>query len=144
MGQLSNEIKVTLCAPYTADGVGAVNGPTIDMAGYEGVLFLADMDTTHAGNYISVQQGTTTSPTDALAGTKVTTTALGGTEEVVGVDVYRPQKRYVRCVAIRAGASTVLGGMWAIQYGPRTLPVDNTVAGSINVEQHQSPAEGAI
>lgn len=137
--QLIHQIKVTKVADHTAAGTTAVNSTGVDMSGYEGVLFLTSFGTAAANNTVNAAQDTASggSYTD-LEGTSVTS---GTSDEDVWVDVYKPTKRYVRLEAAR-GTSSTLESIWAIQYGPRTMPVDNTTSGTIAGEDHQSPAEG--
>jgi hypothetical protein len=110
------------------------------MAGYEGVLFLTSFGTAAANNTLLASQDVASggSFTD-LAGTSV---ASGTSDEDVWIDVFRPSKRYVRVEAAR-GTSSTLESIWAIQYGARKLPVDNTTTGTIAGEAHVSPAEGS-
>jgi len=61
------------------------------------------------------------------------------------LDVYRPAKRYVRPVVLRATANAVIDGVIAIQYKGGKLPL---AAGLIDVTQKAlktlvSPADGA-
>lgn len=137
--QLIHQIKVTKVADHTTAGTSAVESTGVDMAGYEGVLFLTSFGTAASNNTVKASQDTASggSYTD-LEGTSVTS---GTSDEDVWVDVYKPTKRYVRLEAAR-GTSSTLESIWAIQYGPRTMPVDNTTSGTIAGEDHQSPDEG--
>lgn len=136
---LSSQIKITKVADHTTAGTDAINSTAVDMSGYEGVLFVTSVGTANAGNYINAKQCDTYDGTYAdLEGTKVTS---GTSDEDLWVDVYRPQERYVKCYVTR-GASTTCESIWAIQYGARKAPVDNTTSGTIAGELHASPAEG--
>lgn len=142
MPQLSNYTKLTKVADHTAAGTTAVNSTGVDMAGFEGVLFVTSFGTPAADNLVNLAQsdddGSADDYTD-LAGSAV---ALGGaSDEDAWIDVYRPRKRYVRLEAAR-GTSSTLESIWAIQYGSRKQPVDNTTTGTIAGEAHVSPAEG--
>jgi hypothetical protein len=136
---LSSQIKITKVADHTTAGTDAINSTAVDMSGYEGVLFVTSFGTANAANTINAAQETTSDGTFTdLAGTSV---ASGTSDEDVWIDVYRPQERYVRCEVAR-GASTTCESIWAIQYGARKAPVDNTTSGTIAGELHASPAEG--
>lgn len=139
MPQLSNDVKITKVADHTAAGTTAVNSTGVDMAGYEGVLFVTSFGTAAADNTVNAAQGLTSGGTyDDLLGTSV---ASGTSDEDVWIDVYRPIDRFVRLEAAR-GTSSTLESIWAIQYGGRVQPVDNTTSGTIIGEAHTSPAEG--
>lgn len=136
---LSSRIKITKVKDHSTAATDAIESSYVDMAGYEGVLFMTSVGTANAGNYINAKQCDTSDGTYAdLEGTKVTS---GTSDEDLWVDVYRPQERYVKCYVTR-GASTTCESIWAIQYGARKAPVDNTTSGTIAGELHASPAEG--
>lgn len=138
MGQLSNRIKITKVADHTAAGTSAVNSTAVDMAGYEGVIFITSFGTAATDNSVNAAQSEDNSSFADLAGSKVGDTA---SDEDVWIDIYRPLERYVRLEAVRTTSST-LESIWAIQYGGRVQPVDNTTTGTIIGEAHVSPAEG--
>lgn len=137
--QLSSEVKITKVADHSVAAQTAVESTAVDMAGFEGVLFLTSFGTAAADNTVKASQDTASngSFTDLLG----TSVASGTSDEDVWLDVYRPLKRYVRLEAAR-GTSSTLESIWAIQYGVRKLPVDNTTSGTIIGEAHVSPAEG--
>lgn len=119
MEQLSNEVVITKVADGAISAGTAVNGTAIDLAGYDGVAFFCSIATANAGNYLSAQEGDTSSPTADLAGSKVVAASNG---QVVLLDICNPLKRYVRPVLIRAGANTVSGDIYAIKYKGKKLP----------------------
>jgi hypothetical protein len=103
------------------------------------VLFFGRVATAASDNILNAAQSTASGGTfDDLTGSAVTATA---DNEVVWLDIYRPGARFVRPEWDRATA-TILGDIYAIQYGPRTLGVDNDTAGTISGELHISPATG--
>jgi len=135
-----NEALVRQVEAGTADGTSAIESAVVDCANGIDVTFLCTIETANAGNYLKVQQslvGDGTGMAD-LEGSKVVAAASG---DVVAYEVFRPTKRYLRAVVIR-GASTVVGEIYAIQRGPRTMPADNNVDGEIVSEIGVSPAEG--
>jgi hypothetical protein len=142
MQQLSNFVKIMQGAATTAAGTSEVDGATIDTAGLEGVLFIAKFGTAATDNTLQAQQGADSGLSDAadLIGTSV---AVGASDEIVWLDLYRPQERYVR-VQVERGTSTTLDWCVALGYCPRVTPVDNTTAGTIAGEAHISPAEGTV
>lgn len=138
MPQLSNSIKLTKVTDHTAAGTSAVNSGSVDMAGFEGVIFISSFGTAAAGNTVEAAQSTDDSSFADLEGSSVTS---GTSDEDVWIDIYRPQERYVRAEFAR-GTSSTLESIWAIQYGARKQPVDNTTSGTIIGEASVSPSEG--
>lgn len=136
---LSSNVKITKVADHSTAATSAVNSTGVDMCGYEGVIFLTSFGTAAANNTLNAAQGAdNSSDWEDLEGTSV---ASGTSDEDVWIDVYRPTDRYVRCEAAR-GTSSTLESIWAIQYGARKAPVDNTTSGTITGELHASPSEG--
>lgn len=140
MSQLTNAVKITKVKDHSTAATSAVESDYVDMAGFEGVVFITSFGTAASGNTLLAAQDSASggSYTD-LEGTSVTS---GTSDEDVWIDVYRPTKRYVRAEAAR-GTSSTLESIWAIQYGARVQPVDNTTSGTIAGEAHVSPAEGS-
>lgn len=141
---LSNAIKITKVAAGAGSAGTDVNGETVDMSGYDGVVFFATIATANAGNFIKVQQGVNANGSGAsdLAGTKV---VAAENAQVVWVDVYRPlesQGKYLRPVIDRGGTNTVTGDIYALQYSGRVSPQSNLVATKVVGELHISPATG--
>lgn len=136
--QLSSIVKLTKVEDHTAAGTTDVDSAGVDMAGYEGVLFLTSFGTPATDNYISAQQSTDNSSFADLAGTKV---GADADTEDLWVDVYRPLERYVR-VHVELGTSSTVESIWAIQYGGRKQAEDNVTDGTIMGEAHVSVAEG--
>ena len=108
--------------------------------GYEGVCFISTYGTAAAGNLPHGEQSTDNSSFADLLGTEVN---VGASDEKVYLDILHPQEQYVRAV-FKRGTSSTLGDVYAILYGPRKVPVDNTTAGTIHGELHVAPAEGTI
>lgn len=136
----SENCKIILAKAAQSAGTDAVESDVIDMAGFEGVLFLTRFATANAGNYIKAQQDTAANGATMadLAGTKV---ASGTSDEAVYLDINRPQERYLRLHVTRT-ASSALGEIWAILYGPKKAPHTHNVTGTLTGEAHVSPAEG--
>lgn len=137
-GYLSDCVKITKVQDHTATGTSAVNSSSVDMLGYDAVLFITSFGTAAAGNTVEVSQSSDDSTFVDLAGTN---TSSGTSDEDVYVDVVRPTKRYVRAEVAR-GTSSTLESIYAIQYKARSLPITNSVSGTIVGEQHSDKAEG--
>ena len=141
---LLQNVKVTRVLNGVAAGTTNQNGTAVDMANYEGVIFIAAFGalTSTAVTGLKVQQGLLSDGSDGadLTGT-AQAIADDADNKLLAIDVYQPRERYVRPVVTRGTANAVIDGVIAIQYGPRKKPTshDSTVAGS---ETHVSPAEG--
>lgn len=140
MRVFSENCKIVLAKAAQTAATDAVESDIIDMAGFEGVLFLTRFATANAGNYIKAQQDSDSAGGSMadLEGTKV---ASGTSDEAVYLDINRPLKRYLRLHVTRT-ESSALGEIWAILYGPKKAPQTHAVAGTLTGEAHVSPAEG--
>ena len=142
---LIKETLVDLCVPQTADGgPDAINGDGLDMAGFEGVLFVAVLGVvTGAGvDALTAQASDDDGGSDSygdLAGTS--TSKVTGSNKLLALNVHRPAKRYIRPVLTRSVAASIIGGVIAIRYGARKSPTTQgaDVATQVSVI---SPAEG--
>ena len=133
MSQLLPSVKITKVADRTIAGTTAINGASVDMQNFEGVLIFGKMDTANAANTVNAAQSSDNTNFDDLANTKVTP---GDNGDVFKLDIKNPTDRYVRLEVAR-GVSTAVGEIYAIRYGPRKEPVANDDA-----ESHVSPDEG--
>lgn len=145
MNHLSDEVKVTRVMNAVAAGTTDQESSIIDMAGYDGVLFVASFGTLTASQVTSVKvqqnSANSTSGMADLAGTSTGPLADADSNKVLMVDVFQPEEQYLRLVVDRGTANAVIDGVVAIQYKARALPVtqSSTVSAS---EQHVRPAEG--
>jgi len=104
-----------------------INSNIVNMAGYEGCMFIAVGSTLWAASSsITMRvQGSTANSTTAMVsyGTTVgviNTTALGaagGTDKLLVLDCYRPTEQYIR--AQITGTSSGSANWVIVQYGPR-------------------------
>lgn len=134
--------KLVKVKDHSTAGTSDVESDIVDTSGYEGVVFFTSLGTAAADNLIRVQQNTinSTSGMADLLGSGVTSGASPSNEDL-WVDIHKPRERYLRAVVDRDTSSTV-ESIWALLYGARKLPVDNTVSGTIEGEISASPAEG--
>lgn len=142
--QLNPEIKVTRVMNAQAVGTADVNGAAIDMADFEGVLFILFGGTITDGNLsLSAQQDSVVGMGGAQDLLGSLTTILDADDNKVAVlDIRNPGKQFLRGVAARAGVTgAVIDAMIAIQYNGRKKPTihDATVAASKSLV---TPAEG--
>lgn len=134
-------------APIAAGSAIDSNSDIIDMAGYEGVVFVATVtDSVNTGvATLKVEQNDANSDSGmaALAGASVAATSGADDDlnnKLLMVDVYRPRERYVQAVRTSATANIAFGSLIAILYGAKKLPIaaDSSVLASASVS---SPAE---
>lgn len=142
---LSKNAKITQAITPT-NGVAAttdINGVTLDMSGFEGVLIVVTMGaiTATAVTSIKAQQGADSGLSDAadLAGT-AQVIADTDDDKVFYIDLFRPAKRYVRVLVDRGTANAVVASAEYLQYEPRKAPIAH--ATGVSGETHVSPAEG--
>lgn len=130
MKELSQNSKIELVKAAQIAATSAIESNVVDMSGYDGVLFLTRFGTAAANNSVKVQQGEESNLSDAvdLEGSGVVSGA-DPSNEAIYVDVYKPNKRYVRLYATR-GTSSTLGEIWAIKYCPRKAPQVHAVKGT--------------
>lgn len=121
---LSKNTKVTMIqAPLVAGATDPLSS-SIDMSGYEGCLFIGNWGTATGGATGSLQVQTAASTTATfvdLTGAVVASTG-GGSDGYGLVDVYQPQKRYLKTQITRATSNLEWGGTLAIQYGAKKVP----------------------
>lgn len=134
-------------APITAASNTDSNSDRIDMANWEGVVFIAAVTDSVATGVatLKVEQNSADSDTGmaALSGATATATCASNddiNDKLLVIDVYRPRERYVQAVRTSATANIAFGSVVAILYGPRVEPVSDhsTILDSAMVA---SPAE---
>lgn len=129
--------KIHTYAP-TAAGTTTITQTTgLDMAGYDGCVFIVRLGTPNATNSLKVAQ------CDAVGGTysDLASTATGsGSDTPLIVDIKNPQKQFLKYIVTRVGASTTIDTVCAIQYGAAARPVTH-VTGT-QVEKYHAPSEG--
>jgi len=139
---LSGVVKLLKVQDHTAAGTSTVTSSAIDMLGYTGVLVLSSFGTAASGNTVKLQQSSDDGSADDYSDLTGTSVTSGTSDEDVWVDLYRPQKRYIKAVFAR-GTSSTLESVWAILYGPLSAPVSfNNTSGTIVGEAHVEESEG--
>src|SRR5512142_2627822 len=98
---LSKSVKITSALDHV-DGNADRNGAGLDMSGYEGVLMVVKFATIVVGgtNSIKAQQSDDDGVVDAYSDLKNTgiSVAADDDNQIFYIDLFRPQKRYVRLV----------------------------------------------
>lgn len=142
MSFLSEDTLISVVTTYTSANTTDVNSTGVDMAGFDGVLFIARYGTAAADNLIHAEQSSDDGSVDTytdIAGSEPN--SAGASSEIQFVDIINPQERYVRCVAVRGTSSTV-EQITAIRYKARSKPQDNNTAGTIEGERLVQPIAG--
>jgi len=131
---LLKQLKITRVKAGQSSAGTEVDSDSVDMAGFDGVIFIGSIATANAGNYMKVQGSDDNSTFSDLEGTKV---VPGDDGDQAKIEIHRPRHRYLRAVIIRAGANTATGDIYAIQHSTSKAPITNDDA-----ETHISPAAG--
>lgn len=116
---LSENCKILLVKAGQASGDSAITTDLVDMAGYKEVIFIGNLATNNAGNFVNLQQDDKSNGS-TLADLKGTRACANKKEFKVGLA--RPEKRYVALKITRAGAATVTGNVWAILFKAAKMP----------------------
>jgi hypothetical protein len=133
---LSENVKITTVASVAA-GTTTITGSALDMAGYDGAIFIVRLGTPATNNNLRVQQCDTSGGSYAdLTGTKVGDHA---TDTPLIVDVKRPLEQFLKYQVTR-GTSSTIDVVTIVQYGARTRVV--TQPTSTQIERWHAPAEG--
>jgi len=130
---LSKNVKVSQIRGYYAAGTSARTSSIIDMAGYEGVMFIANFGTIINTGTIAfkAQQNTINSASgmaDISGATKtatVTSTTAAYTQSCMILDVFQPVEEFLQVVITPAIQNAVILGVVAIQYSAKDKPPTN-------------------
>ncbi len=148
MHNLSDSVKIDQVLGYYAAGTTKRTSDILDMAGYEGVVFVAGLGTIIEAGTIDVypEQNVSNSTVGMaeLAGTAVYTVTAGAaalTKSAIVVDVYKPLERYLQCNITPAGQNAVVLGIVAIRYGAAVKPDVFATLDPLKLTQLLSPAE---
>lgn len=133
---LIHDVKVT-SFPAVATGTSTITGTAIDMAGFQGAMFVVRLGSPSTTNNIRVSQCDTVAGTYAdLTGTLVGNHA---TDTPLIVDVVNTKEQFLKYVITRGTGSTI-GDVMVIQYGARLRPA--TQPTGTQAETYINVAEG--
>ncbi len=139
MRPLLEDIKLTKVADPAAAAITDVESTSLNMAGFDGVLFMTSYGTPAANNAIHAEHSDDDLTFEDIEGSEVD---LGGaSDEDQAIDIFRPTKPFVRCVGLR-GTESTLGDIWAVQYRGRNAPNVNDLVGTIATNSLVSPISG--
>ena len=120
------EVGAPIAAGSSTDG----NSDRLDMAGYDGVLFICPItDSVDTGvAALTVEQDTADADAGmaALSGGVATATSAADddlNDKLLIVDVYKPTKRYVQAVRTSLTANIAFGSLIAIRYKSSKRPI---------------------
>lgn len=122
------DIAIDLANSSATAGTSDVTGTTIDMQDYDGICFIAILNSVVDGSVLQlqVQEGAHSNGDDAAlptGGANAQFTASTSSNKVLVSEVYRPQKRYVTPVLKRGTQNATLGGIIALRIRGRVRPV---------------------
>lgn len=134
---VAHDVLITTVAPV-ATGTSTITAASLDMAGWDGAIFIVRLGSPATNNNLRITQCDTTGGTFAdLAGTLVGNHA---SDNPLIVDVFRPREQFLRYVVTR-GTTTTIDIVTIIQYGRRGMrPV--TQPSGTQIEYYVNPAEG--
>jgi len=131
-----HDCKITTVAPV-ATGTSTITGSAIDMAGFEGVLFIVRLGSPATNNTLHITQCDTSGGSyAALTGTSV---GAHATDTPLIVDIYRPKEQFLKYVVTR-GTTTTIDIVTIVQYGAGVRPT--TQPSGTQIEYFYDVAEG--
>ncbi len=143
----SDDCKIFIAVTTTngASGTTTITSSAVDTMGFANCTFLVPLGPIvgTAVTSIKVQQSSDDAATDTYDDLTGSGQTIADTDDdgLKYVDIYRPQKRYLKLVVTRGTANATIGGVIAILSNPRKHPVTH---GALVVgEQWLGPAEGA-
>lgn len=129
-GYFTDNFAITKVADHTTAGTSDVTSASVDMAGWDGVVFFTSLGTAASGNIVTLHGSSDNSSFSATSALK----SSGTSDEDVAVDLQNPASRYYRAVVTR-GTSSTCESIWAIQYHGRSRPQTFAVSGTSAVGQ---------
>jgi hypothetical protein len=124
--QISQNVKVVKVMNAVAAGTTSQNGSSVDMQGFDGVMFIAHLGTLTTSQVTKLQaQGSDDNSTFAAFSTDAVTAAMADADsnKVLVLDVFRPVHRYVRPTVERGTANAVINSVIAILYSSDKEPI---------------------
>lgn len=127
MRPLSTQSRVQRSIDGTAAGTSDVNGASFDMAannGYDSVMFVAAVGVLTATQV--TQMHAESSPDDStftdIVGSQTDAMADDDDDQLIVLEVIRPDERYIRPVLERGTANAVIDGVIAIGFNAKHEP----------------------
>lgn len=135
---LVQRTKIVRCMNGQVAGTSdTLSGSIIDLAGFDGVMFIAlagDLTIT-AVLTLQAQQNAVNSATGmATLANVASVTAVSATVQdnsALALDVFRPTERFLRPQLVRATANAVIDGVIAILYEGNEQPTTQVIASAV-------------
>jgi hypothetical protein len=137
---IADTILVTLDAAAVI-GTANVNGPTLDMSGWDGCLFVFNVGamvataTFDARIVSSANSNMSGNANIANAALTQVLAATGGSNSYM-IDVWRPTNRYIRSALVPATANVTVGSIAIRYHAGGILPVTQTALQTVKVAQN--------
>ena len=139
MHTLSQNVLVSQEVTHRSITGGAVNGAGVDMQGWDGVMFIFDLDAVTGSGTLDarVVRDDNSGFNSATNITNAALTQMTNANTSGIIDVFRPSERYVRAVITQA-ANTVIAGVTAIRYNRngKVLPPTQSAAEVVKVVEN--------
>jgi hypothetical protein len=146
MSQISNTTKIVRVMNAVAAGTSVQTSSAVDMAGFEGVRFIVSLGVGSASSVgqVKASQSTTSggSYSDIAGSLGTAFTPTTDDNKVWVLDIYRPTKRFVKCIVNRAAGNTVIDTVTAELYEPRNFPTVDDATTVLGHKQLVAPIEG--
>lgn len=144
---LLEHVKITRSLAAVAAGTTVQAGSAVDMAGYDGVLFVALFGTLTATQTTSLkaQQSSDNAVADDFSDLEGSSVGPMGDDDdglMLALDVWRPVKQYVKPVVVRGVANAVIDGVIAIRYAARNKPTVQDITTLLASKSIVTPDEG--
>lgn len=143
---LSQETKTTLVKTAVAAGTTDIETDSVDMSGFDSVLFIAVFGTLTATQVTSMhaEQSADDSTFNDLEDSGSAALADDDDDKIIQLDIHKPGDRYVRAVIDRGTANAVLNAVVAIQYNAKSVPTTQDADTVVETVQIIDPDEGTI
>jgi len=143
---LSTATKAIRLSNAATAATTSITSSALDCKGFDGALFIVSMGAIGATSVCTakLQQSSDDGVADAYSDLLDTSISIADDDDnqLVMIDITKPQKRYLKLVLARATATAVVDGIMAQLYNPKNEPTTHDSATVVGFELHNSPAEG--
>lgn len=137
---LADSVKITQNVVSQRLNNSSANGADLDMAGWDGVLFVLNLGATDATVDMVAQSSASGGGAGYanITGAAISQISATGDNRIVAIDVWRPTNRFVRSrVTVGAGTTGADFGVLAIQYkATGRMPVTQALAELVKVREN--------
>lgn len=147
MRNITQDCKLIRHSNAVAAGATAITPSAgIDTAGFDAVTFIAMFGAivTSAVTSVKVQQSDDDGVSDGYSDLEGSSVSVADDDDnqIVAVEIIRPQKRYLKMIVSRATANATLDGIVAILHSGNVSPTTHDATTVVGSELHWGPAEG--